>query len=250
MNKLSCLKKIILLIFAILLPSIAFSNLVKDEARLYRDKGYIAQKNGDINAAIAFYQKAIAMDPSYSIPYNDLGILYEAGGDRRRAEAMYQRAIAIDSDFTDPYYNLASLYEADGDFIKAAFYWETRIRVGDKNDVGTAKAREHLVHIAQVYPEMRQRLKKYKQKERIPHIQKNKERELRELLFEMSTRTRVTEADFKKESRSYFGAGKIAYEEGDYITAIKNFIDALYLDPLNKEAQILLEESQKRKLLE
>lgn len=154
-------QKIFLLFFSILLPSLVFSNLTQEEARLYREKGYEAQKNGDYEAAISHYQKAIAIDPTYSVVCNDLGILSERMGNKNMAKAMYQRALTIDPNYAEACYNLASIYESEGDFLKAAFYWKQRLRLGGLDSAGTLEAREHLRQIGHIYPHIAKEIEKY-----------------------------------------------------------------------------------------
>ena len=48
------------------------------EARDYRQEGVEYQRIDDLDTAMAYYQKAIELDPSYTVAYNDLGIIYEA----------------------------------------------------------------------------------------------------------------------------------------------------------------------------
>lgn len=153
-------QKLILLFFSILLPSLAFSSIVKEEARLYRERGYEAQKIGDYETAFSSYEKAIAVDPNYSIAYNDLGVLYERKGNKSMARAMYQRALEIDPNYKEVYYNLAALHESEGDFLKAAFYWKQRLRFGQPNSRGISEAREHLRQIGQIYPQITEDLKR------------------------------------------------------------------------------------------
>lgn len=154
------LNKTYYLLLLLLLPSIVFSAVViNEEATAYRNNGYEAQKKGDYNRALVFYQKALAINPAYSIVYNDLGVLYETSGKKDKALAMYRRALKIDPDYPEVYFNLASLYEIEGDFVKAAYYWKKRIQMGQPNDSGTSTAKEHLRQIGQIYPEIAEELK-------------------------------------------------------------------------------------------
>jgi len=118
--------------------------VLKDEAASYRGKGYEAQERGDIDSAISWYQKAIALDVDYAAPHNDLGILFEAKGWLDRAETEYQKALTIDSDYEKAHTNLALLYERKGELEKAAYYWMKRYKLGRPNDAWTNEARQRL----------------------------------------------------------------------------------------------------------
>ncbi|MCB8816831.1 tetratricopeptide repeat protein [Desulfosporosinus shakirovi] len=39
--------------------------------------GNIAREEGDLEQAVAYYQKAIRIDPDYSIPHNNLSVVYK-----------------------------------------------------------------------------------------------------------------------------------------------------------------------------
>ena len=114
------------------------------EAPSYRDQGYHAQQKGQLDIAIQYYQKAIALDPFYATPHNDLGIVYETQEKLEEAEREYLKAISLDPRFLDSYANLALLYERTGKKDKAIQYWKKRIDYGDPNDPWTRKAMERL----------------------------------------------------------------------------------------------------------
>ena len=114
------------------------------EAVSYREKGYEAQENGNIDSAISWYQKAVNLDPDYAVPHNDLGILFEAKGWLERAEAEYQLAVAIDPCYEKAHTNLALLYERKGELEKAAYHWMRRYRLGDASSPWREEARQRL----------------------------------------------------------------------------------------------------------
>lgn len=141
----------VLIILSISLLSISFINLqnvyaagLDREAKTYREKGYEAQENGDIDGAIVWYQKASSLDPDYAAPHNDLGILFEAKGWLDRAESEYQKALALEPDYEKAHANLALLYERRGELEKAAFHWMRRYRLGRPGDAWTDEARQRL----------------------------------------------------------------------------------------------------------
>lgn len=91
----------------------AFAAL-RDEAQVYREEGLSAQRHGDERNAVAFYQKAIYLDPGFALPYNDLGVLYEQRGELQMALQSYERALSLDPNYLEASANLGSLYKRLG----------------------------------------------------------------------------------------------------------------------------------------
>ena len=114
------------------------------EAVSYRQQGYEAQQRGDKAAALAFYQKAAALNPAYPTPYNDAGVLLEEAGHLEEAEQSYLRALALNPNYAEAHANLAMLYERLGMKEQAAYHWMKRYQLGDAEDIGTARAEERL----------------------------------------------------------------------------------------------------------
>lgn len=117
---------------------------LRDEAVSYRLQGYQAQSKGSWEEAIAHYQKAIALDPTYPTPHNDLGVIYEQQGRLDEAEREYRRALELDPNYLSGHSNLALLYEKRGEFDAAARHWERRASLGSPDDAWTQRARERL----------------------------------------------------------------------------------------------------------
>lgn len=136
--------KLLFLLFLIFGTPSSLEALVDLEAPTYRNQGYHAQQKGDLERAVGYYQKAIAIDPFYATPHNDLGIVYEKQGKLEQAEREYLKAIALDPHFLDPYANLALLYERMGKNDQAILYWKKRVDYGHPNDPWTRKAMERL----------------------------------------------------------------------------------------------------------
>ncbi len=59
----------------------------------------------DYAAAVAYYDRAIALDPDYAAAYHSRGIAKDAQGDYAGAIADYDRAIALAPDDADAYHN-------------------------------------------------------------------------------------------------------------------------------------------------
>ncbi|MBU1147207.1 MAG: tetratricopeptide repeat protein, partial [Candidatus Omnitrophica bacterium] len=133
-----------LTVISLLNTSYIYAVTLQGEAASYREKGYEAQERGDIDSAISWYQKSIALDEDYAAPHNDLGILFEAKGWLDRAESEYKKALTINPDYEKSHTNLALLYERKGELEKAAYYWMKRYKLGRSNDAWTSEARQRL----------------------------------------------------------------------------------------------------------
>jgi tetratricopeptide (TPR) repeat protein len=135
--------------FAFLLSLISIAAPVdaslREEAASYRSRGYEAQRRGDRGEALADYQKAAALDPTYPTPHNDMGVLLEEQGRLEDAERAYLQALALNEQYLEPHANLAMLYERMGQREKAIYHWMKRYQLGDPYDPWTARAEERLL---------------------------------------------------------------------------------------------------------
>lgn len=120
---------------------------LSQEARAYREDGLKAQQSGDVHNAIAKYQKAVLLDPSYATAYNDLGISHEALGQLPEAKQAYLHCLDIDPQYVSAYTNLAMLHERQGDFGTALVYWQRRAEMGTPSDPWTGKAKERIAEL-------------------------------------------------------------------------------------------------------
>lgn len=126
---------------------------MQGQAQAYRDQGLILQKQGDLEGALAYYQKAILLNPRYATAYNDIGVILEAAGQPEEAKKMYIKATEVDPDYPNSYSNLALLYESQKDYTNAIIAWIKRSVLGGPNDPWAEVARRRLEDIARIYPE-------------------------------------------------------------------------------------------------
>ena len=132
----------------------ACASTLREEAYTYRAEGYDAQQRGDKANALALYQKAAQLDPSYAAPNNDLGILFEEQGRLEEAERAYQQALRVDPNYLEAHANLAMLYERMGNKELATYHWLKRYEGGDPYDPWTIRAEERLaaLGVLEKYP--------------------------------------------------------------------------------------------------
>ena len=204
------------------------------EARQYHAEGLEFQNNGEVDSAMAFYQKAVVLDPFYAVAYNDLGIIYEANGLPQRAEESYIKAMNIDPQLLSAYSNLAMLYESRRDLRQAAYYWQKRAEMGLVNDPWTQKAQRRFSDIDTVLSDR--------------PVEDNKEKETIELLTTVMNDKALLKKDDAAQAREYMSKARVLYSKGDDVTALKTAIDAQQLDPANDEIEQFVDQVQHRVL--
>jgi len=84
--------------------------LVKDKEKIHQALGYVYLLNGNFKEAIAFYNKALKLNPFVKDVYYNLGYLYTRIGKYKLAVNSYQKALKGDKSDDDIYYNLALIY--------------------------------------------------------------------------------------------------------------------------------------------
>ena len=216
---------IICIIFSFVPSSFSATKRDTKQAQDYRDKGYEAQSLGNLDMALGYYQRAIEADPYYAIAYNDMGVLLEAKGINDRAKDLYLRAISLDPDYLSVYYNLAALYEKEGDLNKAAYYWRTRVNLGDWSDVWTWKAQD-----------------------RIKTLETSGVLDAEDMSMSANLGLSVT-PNPSRDAKYHMYRGRQYLAIGNHLAALKEFNAAIVIDPYNEEIEELLEDAQLKVLL-
>ena len=206
----------------------------QEQARKYRELGVEYQRMGNLAEALSFYQKAIAMYPNFAVAYNDIGVVYEAMGSLDRAEENYLKSSKIDPTYSSVYTNLALFYENQRNLDKAAFYWSKRVEAGAPDDLWTQKAASRLRDIrmslsGQPFSDERE--------EEVLGLMRDIVEENNEFNKEDET---LTQMHFKKAKQNF--------DRGDMAMAIKEALDAQYLDQDNPEIEAFIEKAERRAL--
>jgi len=202
------MKKVILLVVCLLFSFPLFSqpsDKIKEQAFIYREKGYELQEKGELRPAAVCYQKALQLDPDYAEAYNDLGVVLESMGNKDAAVENYQKALQCDSEYLPAYSNLAFIYEEKEDWEKASYYWKKRYQLSKKGDYWYYQAMKHLVALG-TYPEI--------QKEMLAH-------QVAECYQELSSKREQAREARCEEARGYLQRGRKLVLNKEYAQAIK-----------------------------
>lgn len=269
------IKNIVLILSILSFSSLLFAKDaltgLQKQARIYRAQGLEYQQIENLDRAMSFYQKAIELDPLYAIPYNDLGIIYEAKGNLEQAEEYYLKATKIDPNYLSPCSNLALFYENKRDLPKAAFYWKKRVELGSSGDPWTAKARMRLNDIQAVFGEKRTdsreqdiinfmkdvaiqkaaikpdtKVLSKKHPKKVAPLKKGGEK--RVVPEKKEKKETTIKSDTKALAKKYLEKAKLSYKKEDWLTALKEAIDAKSLDPDNREIDDFLDKVKIRLL--
>jgi tetratricopeptide (TPR) repeat protein len=94
---------------------------LKEQARDLFDQAYAHQRRGDLDDAIALYQKSIELFPTAEA-HTFLGWTYSFQGRYDDAIEECQRAIAVDPDFGNPYNDIGAYLIEEGR-VEEAIPW-------------------------------------------------------------------------------------------------------------------------------
>ena len=74
---------------------------------------------GDLDQAMADFDRAVELDPAYAEPYNSRGFIFAERGDIEQAIADYGKAIEVDRDYASAYANRGTASLKLGDVDRA-----------------------------------------------------------------------------------------------------------------------------------
>lgn len=254
-------------------------SLIQNEARLYREMGLESQNEGELQEALAYYQKAIAMDPQYPLTYNDAGVVLEGMERPDLAKIMYLKAIEVAPNYPDSYSNLAIIYENEGNYTDAVTCWMKRATLGPPNDPWAEAARRRIGDIAKAYPQAyglssqqyQQGARRLSAKaEEVPFSYEAETPSSQSALtylkpqYPLSEQPTIAYQDFsaaqgiaraggsssenKTRASNYLMQARENFDAGNYVVALKEATVAEYLDPENSEVSSFVEEIRKKLL--
>jgi tetratricopeptide (TPR) repeat protein len=97
--------------------------------RAYNQRAYAYQKIGDAESALADFNKAIEILPSYALSYNNRAIEYGKRGDFALAFTNFNKAIEFDPKSAQTYYNRAVAYNLAGKREEAILDYSSAIKL-------------------------------------------------------------------------------------------------------------------------
>ncbi|MDD5131015.1 MAG: tetratricopeptide repeat protein [Candidatus Omnitrophica bacterium] len=206
------------------------SQVKQELAKKYRESGLESQRSGNFPEALGYYQKATAIYPDFAVVYNDLGVVYEALGSFDQAEESYLKSIKIDPLYSSAYTNLALLYEGKRNLEKAEFYWAKRVEVGRQDDPWTQRAASRLRDIRSSLSGR--------------PFADEREEEILGLMKDISEDKNESNKNVVALAQSHFKKAKKSFDRGDMATAIKEALDAQYLDQDNPEIEAFIEKAE------
>jgi tetratricopeptide (TPR) repeat protein len=108
----------------------AFRQLLelKPDAETYNQLGELIGEAGDLEGAIAYFQKAITFQPRFAEAFYNLGVAHADLNRFEEALAFYRQALAFRPDYPEAHYGIALIHLVRGDFVEGWKGYENRWR--------------------------------------------------------------------------------------------------------------------------
>jgi tetratricopeptide (TPR) repeat protein len=103
-----------------------------DDPRVHNQLGAYWFGTQDYDKAIGHYERAIALDPSFTTPYNQLGYAQRFLGRYDEAEKAFKKNIELIPDEANPYDSYAELLMKTGRFDESIVQYEKAIAIDPK----------------------------------------------------------------------------------------------------------------------
>ena len=107
--------------------------LKPDYAEAYRNRGVAKEAKGDLDGAIADWDKAIALKPDFADAYHNRGVVKRGKGDLDGAIADFDQALALKPDLFQAYLNRGLAKGAKGDHDGALVDFTHALELNPKN---------------------------------------------------------------------------------------------------------------------
>lgn len=92
-------------------------------------KGYNAGEAKDYDNALLFYEKAIDLNPRFSMAYNNIGVIYEKRNNLTKSMFYYTKAIETEPNNSIAMFNLGANHQTKGDIKLAIKFYEKVIEI-------------------------------------------------------------------------------------------------------------------------
>ena len=204
-----------------------------DLAVAHLQRGADLEDNGDHDGALADYNEAIRLDPTYSFPFNNRGIIRRNKGDNAGALADYEQAIRLDPKNADAYNNRGLLKKDQGDLDGAIADYNQALSLNPKFELayrnrGVARRAKHdddgalddFTHAIQLNP-----------KDDFAYDRRGAARETKnDLDGAIADYTEAIRLN-PNYSHAYFDRGHARASKGEVEAAIADYDQAIRLDP-------------------
>ena len=104
------------------------------------ERGKADHKNGRLNRAKMWYEKALIADPGSVVALNNLGVLLIKDKNYPAARSRFEKATRLKPGYVDPYYNLACLFALTDQpeqalrYLKRAISIHPEVKIWAKKD--------------------------------------------------------------------------------------------------------------------
>ncbi len=100
-----------------------------EESVAFKQQGDVHLRNGELEDAKAYYQRAIALDPDYAKAHSNLGFVLKEQSHYADAEHSLKTALAIDPNIADAYYMLGTIYQNQGKLEDAIHHFRQALEL-------------------------------------------------------------------------------------------------------------------------
>ncbi len=133
-----------------------------DQARAWEHIGLIQARLQQPEEAVAAYQQAAKLDPTYALPWSHLGDVYLSQGRTTEAVAAYQQATRLDPSYPWPYHHLGLIYSEQAAYDPAVANLRQAVE-RHQRDQDKALAWYGIGQVYQALPNVRAALEAYQQ---------------------------------------------------------------------------------------
>jgi tetratricopeptide (TPR) repeat protein len=224
------------------------ANVLRPEtAYVYTLLGSALEKKGELDEAITWHQKALALDDKLAFAHANLGVALDKKGKPDEAIARYKKALALNPRLFRAHYSLGAVYQARNEYARAIACYRKALEINPQYEFphyNLGLALRALGQDDEAIPELRRSVR----------ANPNDYRTHMQLGLALHDKNRTAEAIFcfrqavKLEPRlswNHFYLGSALVDKGEPVEAIVWLRQAVALSPKHAEAHASLSAAQK-----